>query len=289
MTAFRDCGREKHGYFGADMQHHSPAAEACPNAVILRFIGLSASVEFMRATEFEFRYRFWFIILLFVLAFACYYFDPVNAAWGVAQALHQFASLPEAREKLAVRVLLTLACVLMFLAALIRTWGTAYLRTEVVQDSSLHAERLVADGPYRRTRNPLYLGNLFLAAGTGLMASRLGWLVLFSGMALFTYRLILREEAELAGRQRESYRAYLAAVPRLLPLWRPLVPTGGVKPRWFQAVIGESLMWALTAATVIFLTTSNRLVARYIYPITVCVCLLFRALFRKRPAASDQR
>jgi len=43
----------------------------------------------------------------------------------------------------------------------------AYLHSSVVHDSQLHSDRLVADGPYRRVRNPLYLGNILLAFGLG--------------------------------------------------------------------------------------------------------------------------
>ena len=56
---------------------------------------------------------------------------------------------------------------LVFVAALLRTWATAYLRTEIVHDAPQHAEALVADGPYRYVRNPLYLANLPLIAGVG--------------------------------------------------------------------------------------------------------------------------
>jgi hypothetical protein len=33
----------------------------------------------MRGTDFEFRHRFWFILLIFLLAFSVYAFEPVNA------------------------------------------------------------------------------------------------------------------------------------------------------------------------------------------------------------------
>lgn len=33
-------------------------------------------------------------------------------------------------------------------------WAFAYLRTDVVQDPNLRAEKVLADGPYRYVRNP---------------------------------------------------------------------------------------------------------------------------------------
>jgi protein-S-isoprenylcysteine O-methyltransferase Ste14 len=240
----------------------------------------------MRATAFEFHHRFWFIVLIFALAFLCYSFDPVNAAWGVVEALHRVTGLPEAREKLATQMLFALAGAMILVTALLRTWGAAYLRTEVVHDTQLHTDRLVADGPFRHTRNPLYLGNYFSAGGMGLMASRLGWFVLFVGMAFFTYRLIFREEAELAASQGESYRAYVAAVPRLWPSWRPRVPSGGMKPRWFQAVVGEFMMWGLGLVTLVFLFTTNKQMIRYAYLAYLCVCLPVRLLYKRHATAA---
>ena len=35
--------------------------------------------DLMRASEFEFRHRFWVIVLIFFAAFSCYIFEPVNA------------------------------------------------------------------------------------------------------------------------------------------------------------------------------------------------------------------
>jgi len=45
--------------------------------------------------------------------------------------------------------------------------GRGYLHSSVVNDRQLHPERLVANGPYRWVRNPLYLGNILLAFGWG--------------------------------------------------------------------------------------------------------------------------
>jgi hypothetical protein len=133
-----------------------------------------------------------------------------------------------------------------------RTWGSAYLRAEVVHDSALRTEKLVADGPFRYVRNPLYFGNLLLAAGVGLQACRTGWFVLVIGQMLFLRRLIAREETVLREAQGEAYRAYLAAVPRLWPSLRPRVPAGGTQPRWLQGFLGEGWMWILALDGLLF-------------------------------------
>ena len=143
-------------------------------------------------------------------------------------------------------------------AVAIRTWGAAYLKSEVVHDLDLHNEALIADGPYRWTRNPLYVGGVLLGAGIGFMASRLGWLVLVILIYVFYMRLIGREELELRKTQGASYAAYCERVPRFWPALAPRVPSGGMKPRWKQAFAGESFVWAFAMAMAVFAATLNQ-------------------------------
>ncbi len=205
----------------------------------------------MRATELEFRHRFWFIFLLFWVAFAAYRIDPVN----VAEAT--LGWLAPGRLGTGMRWAFAAAALLAGLAAWVRTWATAYLQTERVHDSNLRTEGVVADGPYRHLRNPLYLGNFLLAMGMGILESRLGFVLLVAGHAIFLRRLIGREESELLATQGEKYRAYFAAVPRLWPALRPRVPAGGLQPRWLQAFGGELFFWIVFAATLAFAVTRN--------------------------------
>jgi hypothetical protein len=147
-------------------------------------------------------------------------------------------------------------------AAAIRTWASAYLHRQIVRDSLLHAERLVADGPYRWVRNPLYFGTILLAIGLGSMASRSGFVVLVFGILVFgilvfSYRLIFREEAQLLASQGETYRRYLKAFPPLWPSIIARVAPAGARPRWPQAFFGETFFWAFAAASIGFAATLN--------------------------------
>jgi protein-S-isoprenylcysteine O-methyltransferase Ste14 len=206
----------------------------------------------MRATQFEFRHRFWFIFLLFWVGFAAYRIDPQNVAeWGLRRLVAAGDVGPALRWAFGV------AALIVGLAAALRTWATAYLQTERVHDSNLRTEGVVADGPYRHLRNPLYLGNLLLALGMGFLESRLGFVILVGGHAVFLRRLIGREEAELLATQGESYRAYFEAVPRLWPALVARVPASGLRPRWLQAFGGELFFWILFVATVCFAITLN--------------------------------
>jgi protein-S-isoprenylcysteine O-methyltransferase Ste14 len=210
----------------------------------------------MRATEFEFNNRFWVIGAIFTLGFApLYRVDHVNFALALVHALAPSLDLDSARGNLWVRLVFACGAALIFLAALLRTWATAYLRTEVVHDPTIHSEALVADGPYRRVRNPLYLATLLMTAGMGTMASRLGWVLMLVVMWFFQYRLILREEHGLAATQGASYRAYLRAVPRLWPALTPRVPAGSTQPKWGPALLGELFFWLFGVAQLCFAIT----------------------------------
>lgn len=79
---------------------------------------------------------------------------------------------------------------------------------------------LVDTGPYARVRNPLYLGNLLLFAGLGVLLWP--WALLLVPALAVEYHLIVRwEEANLRARLGEPYLAYLARVPRWAPLGPP--------------------------------------------------------------------
>jgi len=212
----------------------------------------------MRATEFEFRHRFWLITAVFFIAFWCYRFDSVTAGAAVAERLAAHPlQLDRAADRHLLQGVFAVAAALTLLAGLVRTWGAAYLRSDVVHDPSLRLESVVADGPYRHVRNPLYLGTVLLGIGFGFVASRVGFLVLALGLTLFTYRLVRREESALLATQGEAYRRFVAAVPRFVPSLRPRLPSGGMKPRWGQAVPGEAPMWLLALSVAGFAATLN--------------------------------
>ena len=205
------------------------------------------------ASNFEFKFRFWIFGFLFWIAFSTYAVDQQNAGAYIAEQIARWSGATAGPA--AYHAVFALGALFCVAAAALRTWGTAYLNPEVMVDARMHTTRLVADGPYRYVRNPLYLGNVLLAIGFGLMASRIGFAVLVLGIIFFSYRLILREEAGIAASQGESYRAYCAAVPRLLPSLVPKLPSGGGAPKWADGFLGEAFMWLLAIAVIAFMIT----------------------------------
>ena len=212
------------------------------------------SGQMMKATELEFRHRFWFLASIYGVGFSLYAFDHVNAGQALVERMLGH-SLQSSGDRHLLQAIFALGALSALLAALIRTWAAAYLQSDVVHDHKLHSERLVADGPYGYVRNPLYLGGVLLAIGFGLFASRSGFFVVVIGMTAFYYRLIRREEAALIESQGESYRRFQAAVPSLIPSFASRLPSGGRKPRWGQALVGELFMWLLTVSIAVFAVT----------------------------------
>ncbi|HET9709957.1 MAG TPA: methyltransferase [Gemmatimonadales bacterium] len=202
----------------------------------------------MRASDFEFRYRFWIISALFFAAFGCYVFDHLTAA-------QRFARLIRQDSRFGVQLVLGVGALLALLAAWIRTWASAYLHSTVVKDADIHADRLVADGPYRHLRNPLYFGTLLLGISFGLMANPAGFFLLVGGLTIFVLRLIGREEVELEAIQGAAYRRYVRAVPALLPAFEPRVEASGTRPHWRQAFLGEAMMWIFAIGCTLFAIT----------------------------------
>lgn len=79
------------------------------------------------------------------------------------------------------------------------------------------ATTLVTWGPFRFSRNPMYVQFVVLYVGASLWAGAL-WPFLFLPLVLLAVRrlVIAREEAYLERRFGDEYRAYCAATPRWL-------------------------------------------------------------------------
>ena len=243
----------------------------------------------MRAGEREFRHRFWIFGAIFWIAFFLYRVDPVNVSEWLLRRLAPALDpdMPPGRH--ALQALFGLGALLCFAGAWIRTWATSYLRSVVVHDGAVQTAGLVADGPYRHVRNPLYLGTQLVMIGMAFAASRLGALFLVGGGLIFHLRLVGREEAALAAAQGEAFRAYCARVPRFLPALAPRVPSAGRTPRWGQGLAGEAFMGLFGVAMATFAITLDARSLMYGSGIAVVLYFVVVSLLRRREAARAGR
>jgi len=131
----------------------------------------------------------------------------------------------------------------------VRVWASGYLNKGRV---------LATEGPYSRTRNPLYFGSFIMGLGFTLSGSNAWLLGAFLVLFFLIYLPVMkREEAELESAFGERFRDYREHVPLFMPAFgnraRPvgLMAKGNfqwakvISNREYKAVIGFLLIAAL--------------------------------------------
>jgi protein-S-isoprenylcysteine O-methyltransferase Ste14 len=199
----------------------------------------------LKATELEFRFRYLVHAAIYLLGFTApwnnaLHLDSIRtwqflAAWPARTGSISFSA--------ATMAVLVLGVLFAFVAALLRTWAAAYLAASVVQSPALQGDSIVAAGPYRRTRNPLYLGLFLHTFALALLMPPSGAIFCIVAIGLFQLRLIGREESFLTAKLGEQYLAYCAQVPRIVPSLTPRIPASTLQPRWAIALLGELYFW----------------------------------------------
>jgi len=108
---------------------------------------------------------------------------------------------------------------LIVLGLALSAWARLTFRrqgAEVFPSSEKHST-LVASGPFRFTRNPMYLGLVVIGVGAALLAGTwLMWLVPVAVFALDQLVIIPFEERSMERAYGDAYRAYKARVRRWL-------------------------------------------------------------------------
>ena len=196
----------------------------------------------MRATKLEFQLRMAINAAIIILGFWAPWID----AWGFGKRISLLEWLPLELSRLglfsftiASPLVIVTATLIAAAGAASRVWGTAYLGPATVHNLEMKAGAVMADGPYRYVRNPLYLGLWFMVAAMAFLMPPTGALFSIFLLTLFLLRLILGEEAFLCAQLGEPYQAYLHAVPRLIPRPRTNLQSTGTKHHWLRALLAE--------------------------------------------------
>ena len=201
----------------------------------------------MKATQFEFRYRLWIGLTIYVLGFWApwlRYGGPIHIATTWLELSGELARLLPLETA---SILVTaIAILLAALGTLFRVWGTAYIGGSIVHSSALHSEAVIAAGPYRHVRNPLYLGGFLFLIAIAILMPPSGAVFAIVASFLQMIRLILREESYMAEQQGDAYLAYKAQVPRLLPSVTARIPDSTAQPHWLQAMVAETFYLSMT-------------------------------------------
>ncbi len=196
----------------------------------------------MRASSIEFRLRMAINAAIIILGF----WAPWIEAFGIGRriTLLEWLALELGRTGLvsftvAVPVVIAVAALLAAVGAALRVWGTAYLGTGTVNSLDMRAGAVMADGPYRYMRNPLYLGLWFMVAAMAFIMPVTGALFSLVLISVFLMRLILAEEAFLSEQIGEPYKPYVRTVPRIVPRFGTSLPPAGSRAHWLKAMLAE--------------------------------------------------
>lgn len=132
-------------------------------------------------------------------------------------------------------IVLIVACILG------RTWSSLYIGGRKI-------EEFVQTGPYSIMRNPLYFFSFLGAAGVGMQVGSVVLGLICAALAwIVFYVVVLQEEQVLAARYGDSYRNYLARVPRFFPkpsLWHD-DPTLTIRPPRVIMTFADALVFLL--------------------------------------------
>jgi protein-S-isoprenylcysteine O-methyltransferase Ste14 len=200
----------------------------------------------MRASAIEFRLRMLIMIVIVFVGFWSPWFGISTGGWDLGQRITTLEWLPLEISRLglasfavATPIVIVFGALIALAGAVLRVWGTAYLGYSTVHHGDMQAGAVMADGPYRFMRNPLYLGGWFMMLAISLLMPPSGALFSIVLLTIFFLRLILGEEAFLTNQLGESYRQYLRSAPRLIPHLRSSLPPAGNKPHWLTALLTE--------------------------------------------------
>ncbi|HEV2132748.1 MAG TPA: isoprenylcysteine carboxylmethyltransferase family protein [Terracidiphilus sp.] len=239
----------------------------------------------MRASAIEFRLRMLINAVIIVTGFWTPWIGNGTAWAGFAPhvALLEWLALRMSRAGLtsftnAVPIVIAVAALCAAVGAVLRVWGTANLGSGTVHSLEMRAGAVVASGPYRYVRNPLYMGVWFMVAALAFLMPPTGALFTMVLISLFQLRLILGEEAFLARQIGEPYLAYKRAVPRLVPRLRGAPAASGEKPQWLHALLTEITPIGVFVALAFFSWNYNNGLMERVILISFGLSLVMRAL-----------
>ncbi len=114
------------------------------------------------------------------------------------------------------------------LGEMIRFWGVSIAGSETRTTGRVGGTFLITNGPFAHVRNPLYLGNMLMYAGIGVMSMALfPWLLIAAIIWFYVqyHMIVTNEEEYLRGQFGSEYAEYCGNVRRFLPRLSPYRPS----------------------------------------------------------------
>lgn len=153
--------------------------------------------------NFFFKYRNWIFILFYGALFI-----PSPPLFSPEQLGSCYYCWP-----------MVIGLIITCLGQLIRglTIGLAYI-VRGGKDGKPYAEGLVTSGIFNHCRNPLYVGNILMLLGVGILANSLLYVAVMIPVFLFIYQaIVLAEENYLRGKYGAAFDNYAKTVNRWWP------------------------------------------------------------------------
>ena len=197
----------------------------------------------IRLGNFFFKYRNWLFILFYAALFI-----PSPALFASSQFGPKYYLWP-------IIAGLLITCTGQLIRGL--TIGLAYI-IRGGREGKPYAEGLVTEGIFNHCRNPLYVGNILMLLGVGILANSLLYVAIVIPIFLFIYHaIVLAEENFLRGKFGEGYDHYTEKVNRWIPDVRGLGATlRSMRFNWKRWILKEhttQYIWLAGIFLILFL------------------------------------
>ncbi|HPS66035.1 MAG TPA: isoprenylcysteine carboxylmethyltransferase family protein [Ignavibacteria bacterium] len=121
--------------------------------------------------------------------------------------------------------MIIIGAVFVIIGELIRWWAVSYAGSETRTTGDVGGSYLVTQGPFGIVRNPLYIGNITIYAGIGIMSNAIfPWLMIaaFLYFVFQYYCIIINEEEYLQNTFKDKFTLYKSKVNRFVPVFTKL-------------------------------------------------------------------
>lgn len=169
------------------------------------------------------------------------------------------------------------------------TIGLAYI-VRGGKDKKVYADELVTEGIFNHCRNPLYVGNILMLLGVGILSNSLIYVGILIPLFLFIYQaIVLAEENFLRNKFGKSFDAYCSRVNRWWISLKGLGTTFSSMKfnvnRWILKEYNTQFIWLAGIAAILLLnypefTSDDRTFRNTILTIVFVVLLVGYILVR---------
>lgn len=113
--------------------------------------------------------------------------------------------------------------IFVIIGEFIRIWANSWAGSETRTTGSVGGTFLIVSGPYAYVRNPLYIGNVIIYFGLGIISYAIFPYLQILALAYFLfqyYHIVKEEEKFLAEKFGDQYKDYFNKVNRFLPKFK---------------------------------------------------------------------